>query len=74
MQELLLRMLAASLRRNIHDASLEKLEHGLLHALSRHVTRNGRIVALAGYLVNLVNEHDSPLGLCDIIVCLLQKT
>ena len=74
MDELLFRMLAASLRRNIHHASLEKLQKSLLHTLPGYVTRDGRIVTLPRNLVYLVYEYDSPLGPLEIVVSLLQKS
>ena len=74
MEEFLLRMLAASLRWHIHDTSLKKLEHCLLHAFSRHVSGYRRIVALAGDLVDLVNENDTSFRSCDIVVRLLKQT
>ena len=71
--ELLLRMLASPLGRHIHDAALQEFEHGLLHALAGNVARNGRVVALAGNFVYLVNEHNAPLRLHLVKIGLLQK-
>src|SRR5690606_27645642 len=44
LQELLLRMLAAALRRNARDRAFHDLEQRLLHALARHVARDRRVV------------------------------
>ena len=74
MKELLLRMLPAALRRNIHDAAFKKFKHGLLHSLTRNITGNGRIVALARDLVDLVDEDNTPFSLGNIIVGFLEKT
>ena len=67
-------MLASSLRWHIHNATLKKLEHCLLHTLSRHISGDRRIVALTSDLIDLVDEHDSSLSSCNIIICLLEKT
>ena len=66
-------MLAASFRRDVNDIAFEEFQHRLLDTLAGHVARDGRIVALAGDLVNLVDEHDSPLGLRHIEISLLEK-
>ena len=66
-------MLAASFRRYVNDIAFEEFQHSLLDTLAGHVARDGRIVALAGDLVNLVDEHDSPLGLRHIEISLLEK-
>ena len=70
----LIGMLAATLRRNVHHSSFEQFQQSLLHALATHVARNARIVALACYLVNLVNEHDATLGSLKVVVGHLQQT
>ena len=73
MQELLLGVLASTLRRNIHDASFQELQHRLLHSLTGNITRDGRVVALAGNLVDLIDEDDSPLSLGNIEIRLLKE-
>ena len=51
------------LGRHVDHRSLENFEQGLLYALARHVARDRRVVALAGDLVDLVDEDDSrPAG------------
>src|SRR4051794_4351025 len=67
-EELLVRMLAAALRRNRCDSALENLQQRLLHALTRHVTRDRRVVGLARDLVDLVDVNDPGLGLLDVEV------
>ena len=74
MNELLLRMLAASLRRNIDDTSFQKFQQCLLHALSRNVAGNRRVVPLAGDLVDFINEDNASFRLCQIIIRFLEKT
>ncbi len=68
LDELLVRMLAAALRRNRRDRALEDLEQGLLHALARHVARDRRVLGLAGDLVDLVDVDDAGLGALDVVV------
>ncbi len=44
-----------------------------MHALARHVARDGRVVGLARDLVDLVDVDDGALGLFDFIVAVLQQ-
>src|SRR4051812_2928498 len=67
-QELLVRVLAATLRRNGGGRALEDLQQGLLHALAGHIARDRRVVGLAGDLVDLVDVDDPRLGLLDVVV------
>ena len=71
---LLLGVLASALRRYVDHRTLEQLEQTLLHTLTAHIARNGWIVALAGYLVNLVNEYDASLGSLHVIVGHLEQS
>ena len=66
-------MLAPALRRNVDHRSFENLQQGLLHAFARHVARDRGVVALAGDLVDLVDEDDAALGLLDVVVGDLQQ-
>ena len=43
-------------------------EQRLLHAFAGHVTRDRRVLALAGDLVDLVDVDDPGLGLLDVVV------
>src|SRR5213594_927488 len=65
---LLLRVLAAALRRYARDRALEDLEQRLLHALARHIARDARVLGLAGDLVDLVDVDDAALGFGDVEV------
>ena len=67
-EELLVRVLAAALRRHRGDRALEDLEQRLLDALARHVARDRRVVRLARDLVDLVDVDDPGLGLLDVEV------
>ena len=68
LNELLVRVLAPTLRRDRCGGALENLEQRLLHAFARHVTRDRRVLALAGDLVDLVDVDDAGLGLLDVVV------
>jgi len=48
-------------------------QQGLLHALPRHVARDGRIVGLARNLVDFIDIDDAALGFLDVIVAALQQ-
>ena len=74
LNELLVRMLASALRRNVRDRALDDLQQRLLHALAGDVARNRGILALAGDLVDLVNVDDAALGELHVVIRRLQKT
>ncbi|OIQ70245.1 hypothetical protein GALL_481440 [mine drainage metagenome] len=73
LQELLLRMLAAALRRHRGHRALHDLQQGLLHALARDVAGDRRVVGLAADLVDLVDIDNAALRALDIIVGRLQE-
>ncbi len=73
LQELLLRMLAAALRRNRGHRAFHDLEQRLLHALARDVPGDRRVVGLAADLVDLVDIDDAALRALDIVVGRLQQ-
>ena len=68
LQEFLLRMLAATLRRHIRDRALHDLEQCLLHTLARDVAGDREIVGFAGNLVDLVDIDDTALRALDVVV------
>ena len=68
LQELLLRVLAAALRRHAGDRALDDLEQRLLHALARHVAGDRGVLGLAADLVDLVDVDDAALRPLDIVV------
>ncbi len=68
LDELLVRVLAPTLRRNRRGRALEDLEQRLLHALTGHVARDRRVLGLARDLVDLVDVDDPGLGLLDVVV------
>ena len=74
LQEVLMRMLAPALRRDIGFAALDYLEQRLLHAFARHITSNRRIDALARDLVYLVYVDNALFGARHIVVGSLDET
>ncbi len=70
----LLGMLAAALRGNVNNRAFEKFEQALLHTFAADVAGDGGVVALAGYLVDLVDKHDALFSLLYVIVGSLEQT
>ena len=68
LDELLVRVLAAALRRHRRGRALEDLQQRLLHALAGDVARDRRVLGLAGDLVDLVDVDDAGLGALDVVV------
>ncbi len=66
-------MLAPSLGRHGRDGSFNEFEQRLLHALSGDIPGDGGVVGLARDLVDLVDIHDSALGLVDVVVTFLKE-
>src|SRR5262249_14851381 len=73
LQELLLWVLAAALRRNRGDRPFHDLQQSLLHALTRHVARDRRVVGFARNLIDLVDVDDAALRALDVVVGRLQQ-
>ena len=73
LNKLLLRVLASALRRDVCDRALKQLEQCLLHALARDVARDGRVLALAGDLVDLVDINNAALRTLDVKIRRLQQ-
>ena len=74
MDVILIRMLASTLWRYVHHSSLQEFQKSLLYTLSTYVAGDRWVVALAGNLVNLVDEDDTTLGSLHIIVGYLEQT
>ena len=68
LDELLVRVLAAALRRHGSRRALEDLQERLLDTLARHVARDGRVLGLARNLIDLVDVDDAALSLLDVVV------
>src|SRR5688572_4729333 len=73
LNELLMRMLASALRRNIRDGAFENLQEGLLHPFAGHVARDRRILGFPSDLVDLVDVDDAALRALDVVVGRLQQ-
>src|SRR5256885_1096397 len=73
LDELLVGVLAAALRRNVRDRALEDLEQRLLDALTRDVARDRGVLRLPRDLVDLVDVDDAPLRALDVVVRGLQE-
>src|SRR4029077_10870927 len=71
--ELLVWVLAASLRRDIGNGALKNLQQRLLHALATHIARNRRVLVLFGNLIDLVDVDNALLGLLNIAIGGLQQ-
>src|SRR5450759_2808262 len=63
LDELLVRVLAPALRRDVGDGALEDLQKRLLNAFAGNVSSDRGVLALPGDLVRLVDVDDAPLGL-----------
>ena len=72
-RELLVRVLAAALRRNIGHRAFQNLQQRLLHALARNIAGDGRILVLAADLIDLVDIDDALLALLHIAIGCLQQ-
>ncbi len=69
----LLRVLPPTLRWHGCDCSFEDLQQRLLHALTRYVASDRRVVRLASDLVDLVDVDDPALALGDVVFPRLQQ-
>ena len=61
-------MLTATLRRDARLRTFEDLQQRLLNTFAGDVTRDRRVLALTGDLVDLVDVDDSGLGALDVVV------
>ena len=68
LDEFLVRVLAAALRRDRGDRAFQDLQQRLLHALARDVPGDRGVLALARDLVDLVDVDDALFGLLDVVV------
>ena len=68
LNHLLIWMLTTTLRGDVHDRSLEKLQKPLLDSFATDITSDRRVVTLTSDLIDLIDEDDPTLCGCDIIV------
>src|SRR6266404_2560101 len=66
-------MLATALRGNRGNRAFHDLQKRLLHALTRYVARDRRVVGFAADFVDLVDIDDAALRALDIVVGRLQQ-
>ena len=67
------RILAPALDRHGRNGAFDELEKSLLNTLARHVAGNGRVLALAGNLVNFVKIDDALLCTLNVAAGGLHK-
>ena len=58
----------------LRPRALENLEQALLHAFAGHILRDGRVLAFAGDLVDLVDVDDAAFSLLDVVVGCFEQT
>src|SRR5579872_97677 len=73
LEELLVRVLASALRRDVRDRALEDFQQRLLDAFPRDVAGDRRVLVLAADLVDLVDIDDPLLALLDVAARRLQQ-
>src|SRR5262249_23241958 len=73
LQEFLVRMLAAALRRYRRDGAFHDLQQRLLNPFSRNIADDREVLRLAADLVDFIDVDDTALGALDIVVGRLQQ-
>ena len=73
LEELLVRMLAPALRRDVGDGAFEDLQQRLLDAFARDVAGDRGVFVLAADLVDFVDVDDPLLALLDVAAGRLQQ-
>ena len=66
-------MLSSTLRRNSRNRALHQFQERLLHTLTAHIARDGRIIRLARNFVDFVDVDDTALRPFNIIVRRLKQ-
>src|SRR6056300_1927387 len=61
-------MLTSALWRYVNHRAFKELEQCLLYAFARHITGNGRVVALTSNLVYFVNEDNPTFGFFLVVI------
>src|SRR5690606_3261679 len=65
---LLLRVLAAPLRRDVGDSAFEHLQQRLLHAFAADVAGDADIRLRLADLVDLIDVDDAPLSRLEVVI------
>src|SRR5690606_22425234 len=73
LNEILVGMLATTLRRHRSDRTFNQFEQRLLHAFAGNISRDGWVVGLAGDLIDFVDINNGPLRLLDVVIAVLQQ-
>src|SRR4029079_12563816 len=73
LEELLVRVLPAALRRDVGDRAFEDLQQRLLDAFTRDVAGDRGVLVLAADLVDFVDVDDALLALLDVAAGRLQQ-
>src|SRR4029450_6670782 len=73
LEEFLVRVLAAALRRHVGDRAFQDLQQRLLDAFTGDIARNRRVFVLAADLVDFVDVDDALLPLLDVAAGGLQQ-
>src|SRR5438105_13318270 len=72
-EELLMRMLAAALWRNVGNRAFQNFQQRLLHAFTGHVAGDRRVLVFPADLVDLIDVDDALLRALDVAVGCLKK-
>ena len=72
-RKFLVRMLAATLRRNVGDGAFENLEQRLLHAFAADIAGDRRVFVFLGDLIDLVDIDDALLRFLHVAIGGLQQ-
>ena len=74
LDELLMRMLAAALRRNVCNRALQHFQQCLLNALTADIAGDGRIFALPRDFINFIDINNTALCTLDVEIRRLNQT
>ena len=64
----LIRVLSPTLWRHVHIGTFKQFQKSLLNALATDIAGNRGVVGFTGYLVNLVDEHDTTFCCLHVVV------
>ena len=73
LDELLVRVLSATVGRHVHDVSFEDFEERLLNTFARNVSSDRRVHVFSGDFIDFVDVNYAPLCARDVSTCSLQK-
>ena len=74
LDQFLLRMLSASLRRRYRcNRSLKDLKQRLLYTLAGYISRDRHVLGLLGDLIDLIDIDDTVLCTLNVVICRLNN-